>query len=289
MSVFPEDYVEHVLEDIQYNVAGRKIIKAGLIERYTIRAMHPLKMHANPNDEFSQPAIGPNFEIISGYVKAVRQAQIHGLPIFEEPIIVEKLEGDGYLLLNGHHRWFAALRMSVGKVAVRIVNLVHEEDMSRMISSTDNNRRIVFDLHEVLLTEDEKDLEPIRDTLFAKRIKERLRAGAGEVIRRYQAAGYDVWIYTTSYDSEEYINNFFSMYELTVNGIVNGISEKRHSKTDEAERIKKMMAEKYIQALNVDNEGAVLIDSVTKNFEQYSFDNCGQTWSESVIALLDKL
>ncbi|MBP3241914.1 MAG: ParB N-terminal domain-containing protein [Oribacterium sp.] len=33
-----------------------------------------------------------------------------------DPIIVEKMYPDGYMILNGHHRWAAATRLGLKKV-----------------------------------------------------------------------------------------------------------------------------------------------------------------------------
>ncbi len=117
--------------------------------------------------------------------------------------------------------------MGVKKVRVKAVNLVHEEDVERMLGKNQNTKRVSFDLDEVLLTADESMQAPVTDGFFSKRIKERLRIGAPEVIRAFQDAGYDVWVYTAGYNSEEYITDLFSMYEITVDGIANGINEKR--------------------------------------------------------------
>lgn len=286
MSLYPEDYIEYVINDLKNNGAARKVKKAGLIERCTVKSCDPEKMYPNPEDEFSNENIGPNFEIIGDYAKEIRNCLAHGLPIFEEPVLVEKLTTEGYLILNGHHRWFAALRMKVKKIIIHIVNLTHEEDLVRMISNTSNDKRVAFDLDEVLLATDADDQEPIIDNLFAKRFKERLRVGTKELFTAFKDNGYDVWVYTAGYNTEEYINHFFSMYEISPDGVVNGINNKIHRNADEIDRIKNMLKTKYKLALHIDNESIVCIDTESKKFDQYDLPGGRKDWAESIISIL---
>ena len=44
------------------------------------------------------------------------------MDIFDEPVIVHKMQPDGYLILNGHHRWAAALKTGLDKIRAEIIN-----------------------------------------------------------------------------------------------------------------------------------------------------------------------
>lgn len=289
MSKWPEDYVEYVLNDVEKYNPVRKVIKAGLIERYAVRHCETDKIHPNPRDEFSMDDVGPNLEIVGNYAADVRFLLAHSMEVFSEPLIVQKMEPDGYMLLNGHHRWFACLRMKVKKVHIQIVNLVSEEDLNRMIAGSDNHMRVVFDLDEVLLTSDEDMQDAIKDNLFSRRIKERLRLGASDLLKKLQEMGYDIWIYSAGYYSEEYITDFFSMYEITVDGIINGFNEKRRTDSEEALRIRKKMEEKYRRALHIDNESVLCTNTVSKEFEQYEIKNSGPEWAESISQIVSMI
>ncbi|MBR4759415.1 MAG: ParB N-terminal domain-containing protein [Lachnospiraceae bacterium] len=111
-----------VLDDAERYKNRRKIVRAGIIERLLVRKVEPDKLHVNPKDEFTHIGVGPSERIVEDYCKDVRFYQRHGGDIFPEPIIVEKMQEDGYLILNGHHRWAAAIKMMVPKVRVVIVN-----------------------------------------------------------------------------------------------------------------------------------------------------------------------
>jgi len=286
MSKCPEDYVEYVLKDVEKYKGIRKVKKTGFIERCTKKHCHPSILHPNPDDEFSMDSIGPNMNIVGDYVKAVKNLLERDEDVFEEPVLVEKMEPDGYMLLNGHHRWYAALRMGVSKLHIQIVNMIHEEDICEMINKSRNSKRVAFDLDEVLYTEDEKNQEALVELILAKRIKERLRCGAPAVIRMLQASGYDVWVYTSGYESKEYITSMFSMYEIEIEGIVNGLNEKRKSNKAEIARVRKLMSEKYNRSIHIDNESVTLIDTEDKSYEQFDIDrNLG--WSDGIIKILN--
>ena len=42
--------------------------------------------------------------------------------VFPEPVIVHKMKPDGYMILNGHHRWAAALKTGLSKLRIEITN-----------------------------------------------------------------------------------------------------------------------------------------------------------------------
>lgn len=283
MPIWPVDYVENVLKDVEKYNGVRKVIKAGLLERCFVKHSHPSKLHPNPEDEFSKKEIGPNMGIIGQYVDQIKLDEGRELPIFEEPVIVQKMLPDGYLLLNGHHRWFAALRMGVKKLTIQIVNLVNEDDLKRMIDATDNEKLVSFDLDEVLMSADENNQAQIRDGLFSKKIKERLRMGAPEVIKMFQNQGYDVCVYSAGYFSEEDINDFFSMYEIKVNIILNGFNEKRKNNNAKGTKgIKELIDNKYKKLVHIDNESVLYTDHVTKEYKQYEING---DWKADIISI----
>ncbi len=116
------EILERVLEDIKSYQDKREIVNASFLERLLVRKIDPDRMHPNPEDEFSHADVGPSLSIIESYCSKIRFNQLHDFPIFEEPIIVKKMKDGDYMLLNGHHRWAAALKLNVKKVRALIVN-----------------------------------------------------------------------------------------------------------------------------------------------------------------------
>ena len=77
---------------------------------------------AAPDDEFADPSIGPCDRIIDEYIDVIREMNYQSDYIFEEPILVNKMACGEYLILNGHHRWAAALKAGLSKVRASLVN-----------------------------------------------------------------------------------------------------------------------------------------------------------------------
>ena len=94
----------------------------GAFERLTVRRVSPDEMHVNPDDEFAKPEVGPNDRIINEYAHEIPRFMQDMIPVFPEPIMVYKIKPEGYLILNGHHRWAAAVKTGLGKVRVAILN-----------------------------------------------------------------------------------------------------------------------------------------------------------------------
>lgn len=113
---------EKIQNDIRDYQGRRDTVRAGIIERITVREVDPLRLHANPNDEFCQDDVGPNYSIMNRYCKEIKRCMKSNDPIFKEPVMVQKMKDGDYLILNGHHRWAAAVKMMVPKIRIIIVN-----------------------------------------------------------------------------------------------------------------------------------------------------------------------
>lgn len=115
--------MKRMQEDISRYRDRREAVRVGIIERFTVKKIDPNELHPNPDDEFTYANIGPSDRIIEQYVRDARMRMERNLPIFEEPILIQKMEyNNQYIILNGHHRWAAALKARVPKVRVSIVN-----------------------------------------------------------------------------------------------------------------------------------------------------------------------
>ena len=109
--------VQVLVHNIGCGGESDKYQKSSLLERITKRKANPNELHANPLDEFSDPKIGPNDAAVSKYMKQIRQdGQI------SEPIEVQKLTSGGYEIVNGHHRWLAAIKSGLEEVPIKIKN-----------------------------------------------------------------------------------------------------------------------------------------------------------------------
>jgi hypothetical protein len=92
---------EYLAQEVENSKGVRFPVKTGILSRLLIREARCDDLHPNPEDEFCDPNIGPNYEIIGKYAeKIVRSGSFGG-----DPLIVQKVNPDGYMLLT-MHRWF---------------------------------------------------------------------------------------------------------------------------------------------------------------------------------------
>ena len=115
-------FFHYVQEDLDAYEGKREIAHASFVERHFVKRISPMEMHVNPDDEFADPAVGPSDRIINEYVHEIPRLRRFDEEIFPTPVIVYKLAADGYLILNGHHRWAAALKSGLGKIRATITN-----------------------------------------------------------------------------------------------------------------------------------------------------------------------
>ena len=114
-------FFRYVMDDVE-ECKNYTVVKANIFERLLVKEISPYDLHANPDDEFAQPAVGPNDKIISDYVQMIPILIRMDEDIFSDPVIAVKLSPEGYRILNGHHRWAAALKTGVSRLRTKIIN-----------------------------------------------------------------------------------------------------------------------------------------------------------------------
>ena len=284
MAVYTDEYKRLVLDDIRSFEKLNRPLKAGLTERLLVRRLPLAKLHPNPQDEFSIPSVGPNYEIVSNYEKMFRYLISMGEePIgpHDDPLIVEKMSTGGYMILNGHHRWMAAKRLHLGKIPVKIVNVTTAEDVIATVNRSERELCASFDLDEILLTDgklypEQKELSFPFDRIY----KKTLRKNAAVLINELHRMGFDVWVYTGEYYSETYINTLFRLNDTKVDGIINGMRRKSTKKD-----FRETFIGKYRISLHIDNSEVVCVKPKTKEYETYSIDPA-QDWASEVVERL---
>ena len=112
---------EYLAQEVENSKGVFFPVKTGILSRLLIREARCDDLHPNPEDEFCSPQIGPNYKIISAYQQQYVDALKMSQHYYEgEPIIVERTHPEGYRIINGHHRWAAALRIGQAKIPIRI-------------------------------------------------------------------------------------------------------------------------------------------------------------------------
>ncbi len=262
-------------------------VKAGMLRRALIRWAPCDSLHPNPDDEFCSPKVGPNYRIISEYMNSFRMERLHSKRYCEEALIVEKIRPDGYLILNGHHRWAAALRLGFSRIPIEIVDLTSEMDIKTILENTKHEKRVTLDLDEVVFCKDDAPAEKPLPFPFGRIYKERLRLGIPALFRYLNKKGYDVWVYTAGYYSVDYIQRLFKKYHVHVTGVVTGTGRRTAVDAKVKKELETMITAKYPETVHIDNDTVLRIFSRTKEVAEYDLGDPKEAWSQRVMDVME--
>ena len=263
-------------------------VKANLLQRIFVRKIRSQKLHPNLSDEFCDPKIGPNYSIISRYEENIRNQMQHAQHnYFDEALLVEKMHPDGYMILNGHHRWAAAIRMRVPRIPARIVNLTHAADVQEMLKNARHNKRVTLDLDEVVfMTDGDSAAEKALTFPLNKLYAERLRRGVPALFHFIKKQGYDIWVYTARYYSPEYIQKLFRHYRVRVDGVVTGTERKAQISKAEKRNLEALISKQYPQTIHIDGRSLLCTCSTTKKYEVFPLSGDPFTWSQETMEIM---
>ena len=150
--------------------------------------------------------------------------------------------------------------------------------------------RVSFDLDEVLFVSSRTHkTEPAPPFPWDRIFPERLRLGTPELIRSLQAAGYQVWIYTSSERSERYIRRLFRRYGVELDGIVNAQRHLREVQGNRRERLPQKVPSRYRISLHVDDEAVIASWGREYGFHTYLLNAQDDDWKEKIIAYAERI
>ena len=268
-------------------------VKSSYLRQIIGKKVPITKLHPNPSDEFCNPEIGPNYEIISRYEADFRHTQGNftidgfGRSGAAEPLICQKAAPDGYLILNGHHRWAAALRAGITHVIISIVNLTQEKDIERMLNASSARQRVSLDLDEVVFVSgNDVPMEKPLGFPWSRLYKERVRFGLPALFYTLNTKEYDIWVYTSKYYSYDYLRHFFRHSHLPVSGIVTGAG-RNNSDPKTAEAIRKQFEVKYTTNVHIDSKMVVRTSRDSAQYEDYPLSGSPDTWSREVLEIVE--
>ena len=279
-----EEYRQLVLEDLRKYEGIWRPVRASLLERLLRRKAPAEKLHPNPDDEFSKPEVGPNYEIVGRYADTIRRARGRSYEPIEERLMVQKMSTGGYMILNGHHRWMAARRMGLPKLPVRVINATDDQKILLELGNSDKKMCVSFDLDEVLLTDGER-CEKDRELCFPlnRIVTKTLRKNAGILMNELTKAGFDVWVYTGCWYSEDDIRALLRLGRTAAYGIVNGAGRRKTGKIREAFR------EKYTVSLHIDNESIIAVNTETGEHRTADLSGNPETWAADAMKAIKEL
>lgn len=282
---------EYISNDLEKQKGVYMPVRAGLIERILIRKALCTKLHPNAEDEFSMDSVGPSYRIIGEYEKKFREAMQFERKIFDEPLLVEKLRPKDYLILNGHHRWAAAMRCQIKRVPIKIINCATESDIKTILEKSQHDKRVAIDLDEVIFRDpDYKCLEKKAFTFpLSLRFKQRIRLGIPALFYYLVKNGYDIWVYAADFYSIDDIQKFFKAYSVHVDGIITGVGKLEQNNSESEKRMKELINNKYQMTLHIDNDSILETHNNTKEFEDYTIEASEEEWSKKAIAIVEEI
>ncbi len=277
MKTYNAEYEKLVLNDIRSFSSLNHPVKASLVERLLIWRAPLAKLHPNPMDEFCNPEIGPNHQIVNQYFEQIKRSLTHVSTLEIDPLIVEKMSIGGYMLLNGHHRWLAATRANMKTVPIKIVNVTTEEEIIKAVNSSYNDYCLSIDLDEVLINDDENDY--LSEAVFFPLnliYPQKIRKNAAAMIAELQKQGFDVWVYSGQYYSTTYIKQLLFFHKIKPTGIINGMKN-RKPRSGMAQAFR----EKYKEIVHIDNESALIVNPKSKEFNTVEVSS-GKEWANEI-------
>ena len=262
-------------------------VRVSYLRRLLTKRLPVTKLHPNPDDEFCFPDIGPNMSIISGYEKEYRrfkgdmqEARMAGSGICEK-LQVQKIRPDGYMILNGHHRWIAAIRAGMGVLPVEIVNVTQHTDIKKLLSGVRNGKRVALDLDEVVFAAPGEAAEkPLRFPLN-RLYPQSIRLGIPSLFYYLSEHGYDVWVYTSRLVSDDEILRLFRHHHTGAVFVVTGAGSKGSRDREKKASLEKMIFEKYPVTYHIDQKSVLKISRATREFEEYPLPGKA-LWSREV-------
>ncbi len=152
------------------------------------------------------------------------------------------------------------------------------------MKKSSNKMRVSFDLDEVLFVSPlTHKTEPELRFPLNKIYKERLRLGTPELINTLQQMGYEVWVYTSSFRSEQYISRLFSRYHVKFDGIVNGTRHLKEVQRDNKDTLPQKLPSRYRISLHIDDEAIVCTMGRQFGYNVYHLDAQDDEWKEKII------
>lgn len=150
--------------------------------------------------------------------------------------------------------------------------------------------KVSFDLDDTLfVSEVNFKVEPALRFPLRCIYKERLRAGAVELMNYIRSEGIELWIYTTSFRSERYIRGLFKSYGVILDQVVNG---ERHAKEVQKGHVEGMPSKypsKYRIDLHIDDDISVAQNGRTYGFKVFTVGAQDDEWAEKIKSEIEKI
>ena len=287
MAMTNSEFKEYLKNELEKEVGMYVPVNTSRLQRLFYLNTHCTNLHPNPDDEFSFPDVGPSYRIMSDYQRAYLDSMARGLKPAMEPLIVIRTHPSGFMLINGHHRWGAAMMAGVKKVPIKVVNMMLEEEIKDILKHSTHEKRVTLDLDEVVFRSNSDVLIEKKPALaLGSQASRRMRLGIPALFRFLKKNGYDIWVFSANYYSIDDIRKFFRKYTVHVDGIITATAKKEVYNTETAKNMKELITNKYKETVHIANDSLLITHGKGEEFKDFELDPDDEGWAREIITIL---
>ncbi|SCY30577.1 ParB/RepB/Spo0J family partition protein [Butyrivibrio sp. INlla14] len=287
MAMTNSEFKEYLKNELEKEVGMYVPVNSSRLQRLFYLNTPCTNLHPNPDDEFSFPDVGPSYRIMSDYQRAYLDSMARGLKPAMEPLIVIRTHPSGFMLINGHHRWGAAMMAGVKKVPIKVVNMMLEEEIKDILKHSTHEKRVTLDLDEVVFRSNSDVLIEKKPALaLGSQASRRMRLGIPALFRFLKKNGYDIWVFSANYYSIDDIRKFFRKYTVHVDGIITATAKKEVYNTEAAKNMKELITNKYKETVHIANDSLLITHGKGEEFKDFELDPDDEGWAREIITIL---
>lgn len=281
------EFKEYLKNELEKEVGMYVPVNTSRLQRLFYLETACTNLHPNPDDEFSFPEVGPSDRILSDYQRSYLDSMSKGFRPAIEPLVVIRTHPSGFMLINGHHRWGAAMMAGVKKVPIKVVNMMLEEEIKDILKHSTHEKRVTLDLDEVVFRSNSDVLIEKKPALaLGSQASRRMRLGIPALFRFLKKNGYDIWVFSANYYSIDDIRKFFRKYTVHVDGIITATAKKEVYNTEAAKNMKELITNKYKETVHIANDSLLITHGKGENFKDFELDPDDEGWAREIITIL---
>ena len=152
--------------------------------------------------------------------------------------------------------------------------------------------KISFDLDDTLfVNEDRVKIESELKFPYKYFYKEKLRYGSIDIMKKMIKNNIELWIYTTSFRTQNYIKNYFLKYgiRIKINNIINGQRHMNEVQKNRAEILPSKYPPRYKIDLHIDDDISVKENGDIYGFKVFLIKENMINWVEELWEIIIKL
>ena len=289
MAMTNSEFKEYLNKEIEKEIGMYVPVNSSRFQRLIYLDTACTNLHPNPDDEFSFPDVGPSERIMSEYQREYLDTMARGFKPAIEPLVVIRTHPSGFMLINGHHRWGAAMMAGVKRVPIKVVNMMLEEEIKDILKHSKHEKRVTLDLDEVVFRSKKDTLIEKKPVLaLGSQASKRMRLGIPALFRYLKKNRYDIWVFSANFYSIDDIRKFFKKYTVHVDGIITATAKKEVYNTKAAKEMKELITNKYKETVHIANDSLLITHGKGEEFKDFELDPDDEGWAKEIITILGR-